>query len=50
MTMTKKETKALAKRLAAKWIKEIKEKEEARQRRAMTVLEKWGWGLTEEEE
>ena len=43
MNKTTRAIKAEAKRLAAKWIQEIKEEEEECQRKAVAILEKWGW-------
>ena len=42
-TETKTETKALAKRLYDKWIREIREEKAAREARVTAILEKWGW-------
>ena len=41
--MTETETKALAKRLYDKWIREIREEKAAREARVTAILEKWGW-------
>ena len=40
---TTKSIRAEATRLASKWIQEIKEEEEELQRKAMAIIEKWGW-------